>query len=1245
MHKLKDKTLPIIREDISDPNLKIIPAPKFMGKAILRFLILIGLGSMLYFLYWFFSDNHIGFTPLYWMLFFAFGFRFLKLLHEWYHYWSISVPERPKTQRDWKVDMITTYVPGEPYDMILETLEAMVNVRYPHKTYLCDEGNDPFLIEKCKELGVIHSYRGKDKTNAKAGNVNYCLQNHADGEIVVVLDPDHLPSPDFIDRVLPYFKDEEIGYVQCIQAYHNRNESFIAKGAAEQTYHFYGPMMMSMNTYGTAQAIGANCTFRRKALDSIGGHMPGLSEDMHTAMRLHAAGWESIYLPEALTRGQVPETLSGYYKQQLKWSRGSFDLLFNVVPKIAKGLTWRQIIHYVTIPLFFLSGLIGLIDITVPIISLFTAQSPWKVQMVELGKAALPLILMIMVIRQYVQRYVLEEHERGFHFMGGALLFATWWVHLTGLIYTFFNVKVPYIPTPKGDEKINEWKLSLPNLGVILLSAIAITYGLSIDWSPYSMIMASYASINIFMLGFVFLVSQQKSIKSFYSWLYKGQGILSGIRSLWYHLRHNIVYPAFRNTGIALFMIAGVFWGAFTFLKVEKGLDISREASLSIGSRSPFYLGGVKGSTYGFQIIEGRLDKPEDMFSNFKENATSVDNGTLPLLRLGIDPSIGDSLQSIYWKSWGNDIKKMPQGILIQPYHIGDSSLDAASWRSYVRRLGESGVWNAQWIWKDDHDSLDINRFPGASWVDLVSLPLGTDSARQRAYGKPILLEGQTDQGWKAMDQKYQDWAASYPWVHGIIVEESQAIKETWVNEIEAVNQRQWGSPVSQAQMRTRIRKWIEELGEDARETLAELELEKKYEIVRGDKAPRILVDGRPTYIKGVAYNPSHDWRDGFTPLTRIKLNKDFERIKAMGGNTLRRYASSWYDTNILMAADAQELNVIYGFWLSPDVDYSRDSAKVKEQIKKVMNTIEDHGDHPSIMAWSLGNETFYRLRKSMPPLRLSEARISYLILIDELARMLKEAGEHSLITTGIAHHAGLEGALVAFDDFTSNFDFVGINAHYSAQLAEVTQIMDSFASDIPYLISEFSPGGYWNESYTSLDPNRQIQEPSDYRKAQQYSYNWTQHIKQNQGKNLGGVAYCWQDRIEGTATWFGLTTLDGEVKPSYYALREVWTGEKDEFPLADAKLVVPPARPGEMPFLPFRVISSNNLRAGLSYEWKVVNTQTQELVADIDKVSKWHMLKVDFPMEEGEYRVYITISDKDGHAVEASRGFKVPYP
>jgi len=275
-----------MKAELSTSQITKVAPPLKKDVFVIRLLIVCAAICMLSFITWFVDYEHIGYGPIFWLLTFALLFKLVKMLHEWYHYWSPSVPKMPGSTKKWTVDILTTACPGEPKEMIIRTMRAMAAITYPHTNYLCDEGDDPELKAVCSELGFVHVTRTV-KVDAKAGNINNALKQ-ATGEICVVLDPDHIPIPEFLDRVLPYFEDQSIGFVQCVQGYYNQSESIIALGAAEQTYHFYGPMMMSMNTYGTAQAIGANCTFRRSALDSIGGHAAGLSEDMHTAMQIHA---------------------------------------------------------------------------------------------------------------------------------------------------------------------------------------------------------------------------------------------------------------------------------------------------------------------------------------------------------------------------------------------------------------------------------------------------------------------------------------------------------------------------------------------------------------------------------------------------------------------------------------------------------------------------------------------------------------------------------------------------------------------------------------------------------------------------------------------------------------------------------------------------------------------------------------------------------------------------------------------
>lgn len=92
-------------------------------------------------------------------------------------------------------------------------------IRYPHETYVLDDGNRPEVAELARELGC-HYLARPTREHAKAGNLNYGLQ-HSSGEFVAVLDADHVPVPEFLDRLLGYFSDERVAFVQAPQEFAN----------------------------------------------------------------------------------------------------------------------------------------------------------------------------------------------------------------------------------------------------------------------------------------------------------------------------------------------------------------------------------------------------------------------------------------------------------------------------------------------------------------------------------------------------------------------------------------------------------------------------------------------------------------------------------------------------------------------------------------------------------------------------------------------------------------------------------------------------------------------------------------------------------------------------------------------------------------------------------------------------------------------------------------------------------------
>lgn len=445
---------------------RAVPPVRFRHRLILFALAGAGLASVIRLADWWFRADHVGQPVLFVILSLAFWYGIGRIVLGWVNHVAVvrtaHLPSRPGTS----VAIFTTSAPGEPLEMFERTLAACARVRYPHQTYLLDDTRDPRFREVAERHGAVW-LELVDVPGAKAGKINRALALTSE-EFVLVLDPDHIPFPEFLDRVLGQFDDPRTGFVQVAQAYYNQDASFAAAGAAEQTYVFYGPGQMGLQGHGACVAIGANCTFRRAALETIDGHGIGLAEDLVTSIRLHAAGWRSVYVPEVVSRGLVPEDLGSFYRQQLKWARGVYEVAFTELPRLFRHLTGRQRLAYLTIGTYYLSGATMLVMLVIPYLYLWTGLQPARMRFAEFLAAGWPVAVIGAVMYGVIQRWLVDPTtERGIHWRGLVLKLASWPVFLTGTILAVFRADVPYIPTAKQAVRGRFLRLAWPQLALM----------------------------------------------------------------------------------------------------------------------------------------------------------------------------------------------------------------------------------------------------------------------------------------------------------------------------------------------------------------------------------------------------------------------------------------------------------------------------------------------------------------------------------------------------------------------------------------------------------------------------------------------------------------------------------------------------------------------------------------------------------------------------------------------------------
>jgi len=281
------------------------------------------------------------------------------------------IPTAPLTGQ--RIAFLTTIVPGkEPLEMVRRTLQAAVEVRYEGTldVWLLDEGDHPDVRAMCAALGVRHFTRsgvprwnqstGRNKARTKHGNYNAWLEAHGDDyDFWVSVDSDHVPLPNFAERLMGYFHDPDVAFVVGPQVYGNY-DNFITRAAESQQYLFHSVLQRAANRFSTAMFVGTNNAVRLSALRAIGGLQDSITEDAATSIVWHSstnpasgAAWKSVYTPDVLAVGEGPTTWRDYFTQQGRWARGTDDVVLRQFRRVAPRLSFWRRAHYALLMSFY----------------------------------------------------------------------------------------------------------------------------------------------------------------------------------------------------------------------------------------------------------------------------------------------------------------------------------------------------------------------------------------------------------------------------------------------------------------------------------------------------------------------------------------------------------------------------------------------------------------------------------------------------------------------------------------------------------------------------------------------------------------------------------------------------------------------------------------------------------------------------------------------------------------------------
>jgi cellulose synthase (UDP-forming) len=310
--------------------------------------------------------------------------------------WDVTPRERPPASPGRSVDVyICTY--DEAPAVLEATLAGCELMSYPHTTWLLDDGARPEIAELARQWGARYMTR-PDKSHAKAGNINHALPL-TDGELVLVLDADHVPLPDALDTMVGYFDDREVALVQTPHDFSNHDSiQHYDLGRHEQSV-FFSAICVGKDHHDAAFWCGSSALIRREALLSIGGVATDtIAEDFHTTIKLHRRGWRTHYDDRIIAQGRAPHDLAAYLLQRDRWARGNLAVFTTPEsPLRTRELSIRQRMSYLASLLSYLAGPIRLLMVLVLAAVLWTGALPLRIAPLALATLWAPATVLMVL--------------------------------------------------------------------------------------------------------------------------------------------------------------------------------------------------------------------------------------------------------------------------------------------------------------------------------------------------------------------------------------------------------------------------------------------------------------------------------------------------------------------------------------------------------------------------------------------------------------------------------------------------------------------------------------------------------------------------------------------------------------------------------------------------------------------------------------------------------------------------------
>jgi cellulose synthase/poly-beta-1,6-N-acetylglucosamine synthase-like glycosyltransferase len=331
-------------------------------------------------------------------------------------------------------------------------------------------------------INIQHIHR-MDRTGYKAGALDDAM-DQVQGEFIAIFDADFVPKIDFLQKTMPYFRDEKIGVVQTRWGHINKDYSLLTQ---LQAFGLNGHFAIEQGgRTASGHFINFNGTggiWRKTCIEDAGGwEHDTLTEDLDLSYRAQLKGWKFQYCEDVISPAELPITMSALKSQQHRWMKGGAECFIKMRKRIinTKGIRFGDRVHALS-HLFNSSVFVFILMISLISLPVLHIKDSFSDMNFILQYGTIFIVSTLFLMYYYWQSYrdkTTNVVASFFKFCGRFLIFLTVSMGLAlnntvAVIEGYLGIKSSFVRTPKFNVNVkgelkgnryNEKSLSLINI-------------------------------------------------------------------------------------------------------------------------------------------------------------------------------------------------------------------------------------------------------------------------------------------------------------------------------------------------------------------------------------------------------------------------------------------------------------------------------------------------------------------------------------------------------------------------------------------------------------------------------------------------------------------------------------------------------------------------------------------------------------------------------------------------------------